>query len=290
MPVLSLTVSLFVLSQSALLVRLAKTASALDIGFWRMAMAIPVLLLLGAAQGHLREIRALKSKQVLSLALCGLCLFLHWWTWFLAVQTTALANAMVLFAISPVFTAIGAWFFFREPFERRHGVALGCCFLGVYFIFRDSITFTPNHIRGDMLGFLSSIFFSAYVLMGKGIRRETGNVPFTIVAYAFCGLLFFAALTFRGELHADFGEATWLAILGLAVGPTLLGHALFTYCLQFFNVNFLNISILTEPVFGSFVAYWVLGETFGTGALIGFMTICAGVLALFAPALVRAKA
>jgi drug/metabolite transporter (DMT)-like permease len=283
MPAIALTVSLFVLSQSALLVRLARGATALDIGLWRMVLAVPMLLALGAWKGELRGVLRLQRRRLLWLGACGATLFFHWWTWFLAVQTTSLANAMVLFAVSPLFTAVGAWAFFREAFTRRHAFALGFCFLGVCVIFRDSLSFAPEHLRGDLLGFLASLLFSAYVLVGKGIRRELSNIPFTVVTYTSCGLLFLAVLGARGELHADFSRGTWLAVLGLAVGPTLLGHALFTYCLQFYNVNLMNILILTEPVLGSLAAYWVLGENFTAGAVAGFALICAGTLTLFAP-------
>jgi drug/metabolite transporter (DMT)-like permease len=289
MPAFTLAVSLLVLSQSALLVRLASGASALDIGFWRMAVAVPVLLLVAAAQGRLGELRRLGSRRTAALLLCGACLFLHWLTWFLAVRATVLANAMVLFAISPVFTAAGAWLFFREPFTRRHGVALAFCLLGVWLIFRDSFGFNPARFRGDCLGLLASLLFSAYVLMGKGIRRELGNLPFTVVVYSSCGALFALVLLARGELHAGFTPGTWAALLGLAVGPTLLGHALFTYCLQFYNVNLMNILILTEPVLGSLGAYYVLGERFTPAVIAGFLTVCVGMAVLFLPGLAPRK-
>jgi drug/metabolite transporter (DMT)-like permease len=290
MPSFALAISLFVLSQSALLVRLAKGASALDIGFWRMTMAIPMLLLVGALQGRLGEIMRVNRRQLAWLALTGFCLYLHWYAWFLAVQTTALANAMVLFAMSPLWTALGAWLFFREPFHRRHAFALACCFFGVCLIFRDSLSFNPERLRGDCLGFLASILFSAYVLVGKGIRRQLGNVPFTVIAYSLCGLMFFATLLLTGKFHADFQPQAWWALLGLAVGPTLLGHALFTYCLEYFNVNLMNILILTEPVIGSATAFWILGEAFTAGAVGGFTLVSVGMFGLFVPALLRKAA
>jgi drug/metabolite transporter (DMT)-like permease len=287
MPSFALAVSLVVLSQSALLVRLAQGASALDIGFWRMAMAIPILLLVGAVQGKLGELRRVNRRQLTALACCGFFLYLHWYTWFLAVQTTALANAMVLFAMSPLWTALGAWLFYREPFHRRHGFALACCFFGVCLLFRDSLSFNPARLRGDCLGFLASILFSAYVLVGKGIRRQLGNLPLTVISYSVCGLLFLATLLVMRKLHADFLPNTWVMLAALALGPTLFGHALFTYCLEYFNVNLMNILILTEPVIGSATAFWVLGEAFTAGAIGGFVLVSVGMLGLFVPALVR---
>ncbi len=287
MPSLALALSLFVLSQSALLVKLAH-ASALEIGLWRMVMALPILLILNIK--NLRELGQLRPRRLGALALCGLCLYAHWFTWFLSVQKTALANAMVLFAVSPLFTAVGAWAFFREPFTKRHGIALALCLAGVVLVFRDSLHFEPARLEGDILGLLASLLFSAYVLMGKGIRRDLKNLPFTIVTYSSCAVFFALTLGFQGGLHAQFDRQTWWMFALLAIGPTLLGHALFTYCLQFFNVNLMNILILTEPVLGSVVAYFVLREPITSGVLLGFLTISAGVLSLFLPALAQARA
>jgi drug/metabolite transporter (DMT)-like permease len=287
---LALALSLFVLSQSALLVRLAEETSALEIGLWRMALAVPVLLLLGAIQGQLVLLRKLRSGQLAALGLCGLSLFGHWFAWFMAVKQTSLANSMVFFAVSPIFTALGAWMFFREPFERRHALAMGLCFAGILIIFRDSLRFDPSHLNGDLLALLASFLFSVYVLLGKGIRRKLGNLPFTILTYSSAGLFFLACLLVRdGSIRADFHARTWLLLALLALGPTLLGHGLFTYCLQFFNVNLMSILVLTEPVLGAMVAYFVISEPLTPGVVMGFLAISSGVLALFLPLLAKGR-
>ncbi len=82
---------------------------------------------------------------------------------------------------------------------------------------------------------------------------------------------------------AGYDTQTWIAFAALAIGPTLLGHALFTYCLQFFNVNLMNILILTEPVIASVSAYFILHEPLTPHQVLGFFAISLGVFALFVP-------
>jgi len=282
MPALALAVSLLVLSHSGIFIRFAQ-ADALAIGFWRMAMVLPLLLLLVFFSGQWKFVVSLPRRQWAGIFLCGLCLFTHWWAWFLAVQKTALANSMVFFAISPVFTAIGAWFFFRERIHRRHLVALLCCFLGVVVLFQGSLKLDPAQITGDILGILASILFSAYVLVSKGVRARLPNLPFTLLTYSFSGLLFFVMMKVFSLPVAGYDAQTWWAFAALAVGPTLLGHALFTYCLPFFNVNVMNILLLTEPVIASLSAYFILSESITAHQGLGFAAICLGVLVLFVP-------
>src|SRR3954468_11949631 len=113
MPVTILLTSLFVLSQSAIFVRLAH-APAPAIGFWRMVIALPVLA--GFLFWHKRggDLLRLSRRQWCGVAVCGFLLFAHFFTWFLSVQKTSVANSMVLFSSNPLFTALGAWIFFGE--------------------------------------------------------------------------------------------------------------------------------------------------------------------------------
>jgi drug/metabolite transporter (DMT)-like permease len=287
MPAFALTVSLLVLSHSGIFIRLAQ-ADAVAIGFWRMAMVTPVLLLMVLWQGQWRLVKGLKPRQWAGLFLCGFCLFVHWWAWFLAVQKTTLANSMVLFAISPLFTSLGAWAFFGEKISRRHLIALVFCFAGILALFSGSLRLDSSKLEGDALGMLASIFFSAYVLASKGARAKLANLPFTLVTYSFSGLLFLSLMGALSVPIGGYGTQTWLAFAALAVGPTLLGHALFTYCMQFFNVSLMNILILTEPVIASFSAYLIFREPITIHQALGFLAIAAGVCALFLP--VRRKA
>jgi drug/metabolite transporter (DMT)-like permease len=281
MPALALALSLLVLSHSGIFIRFAQ-ADAVAIGFWRMAMVVPMLLLLVLQQKQWGLVRGLGRRQWAGLFVCGLCLFAHWWSWFLAVQKTALANSMVLFAISPIFTALGAWIVFGEKISRRHLLALAFCFAGILVLFYGSLRLDPSHLAGDGLGLLASVLFSAYVLASKGVRATLPNLPFTLVTYSFSGLLFLALMQAFQLPLADYSSQTWIAFAALAVGPTLLGHALFTYCLQFFNVNLMNILLLTEPVIASASAYVILKEPLNFHQALGFLAIAAGVVVLFA--------
>lgn len=282
MPALALVLSLVVLSHSGIFIRFCR-ADAAAIGFWRMAIAVPLLLAFLLARGQWGKVTGLRRAQWASLALCGFFLFSHWWTWFVAVQKTSLANSMVLFAISPLFTAVGAWFLYREPMTRRHAVALVFCFAGVAALFGGTLALEPAHLGGDLLGLLASILFSAYVLVSKGIRRQLDNLPFTVVTYSSSGLFFLVLMAARGIPFFGYDGTTWAAFFALAFGPTLTGHALFTWCLQFFNVNLMNILILTEPVIASASAYFIFQEPLTLHQAAGFALIACGVLALFMP-------
>lgn len=280
MPVLILLTSLLVLSQSAIFVRLA-TAHAAAIGFWRMLIALPILLGIILWQRRGRELSSLSWGKWLRLALCGLFLFLHFFTWFLSVQKTSLAHSMILFCTNPLFTAVGAWLFFGEKASTRHAVAMLLCFVGIYFLLSEK---TGVHsAEGDAFGILCSILFSAYVLMSKGLRQSMHNIPFALGTYSFCTLFFFALMLFLGVPFFGYDLKTWGAFAALAFGSTLLGHSLFTQCLQYFHINFLSISTMVEPVFTAFSGYIFFQEPVTNSGILGFFFVAAGILSLYFP-------
>jgi drug/metabolite transporter (DMT)-like permease len=269
-----------VLSQSAVFVRMAE-AHAVVIGFWRMALALPVLVVLLSWRGGWRDVRALRARQWAGLGLNGLFLFAHFFTWFVSVQKTSLAHAMILFCVNPVFTALGAWVFFKERASLRHGVAMLFCFTGIVLLLIDKAG--PGDRIGDLWGVACALLFSAYVLMGRGIRRGLGNLVFSFGTYSFTALFFFFTMLALDLPFFGYPLRSWVAFSGLAFGSTLLGHSLFTYSLQFFHVNLLSISTLAEPVFTAASGYFFFGEPVTPLGALGFVCVGAGILFLYFP-------
>jgi drug/metabolite transporter (DMT)-like permease len=282
MPVTLLLTSLFVLSQSAIFVRLAN-APAPAIGFWRMIIALPVLA--GFLFWHKRwkDFRSFRRRDWVGVSFCGFLLFAHFFTWFLSVQMTSVANSMILFSANPLFTAIGAWIFFGERMVWRHCVALLLCFVGVYFMIHESLSLSREHFDGDLWGLACAVLFSAYVLMSKGLRQRVHNLPFAFSTYSVVAGCFFASMLVMGVPFFGYSLHTWVGFSGLAFGSTLLGHSLFTYCLQFFNVNLMSISTLAEPLLMALSAYVFFGEPLSHGAIIGFPFVVGGIAVLYFP-------
>ncbi len=148
---------------------------------------------------------------------------------------------------------------------------------------RGSLSVRPEHFKGDMIGFLSSILFSCYVLSSKGLRQRIDNVPFSLSLYLLSAIGFFLLALSQGTPLTGFEEKTWAMFAALGIGSTLLGHSLFTYCLNFFNVNLMSVSTLSEPIFTALVAYWLFEEPVRGATLLGFVLVTVGIFVLYWP-------
>lgn len=272
--------SLIFLSQSSILVRFAEAPS-LAICFWRLV--ITVVLLFPLAYRHLKRdtFRALTRHDWLQFALSGAMLFLHFYFFFRSVHETTIANTMILFSINPITTAIGAYYFFRERVTLHLVLACTLGIAGIAVIFEGSVASHSAGLSGDIWSVLSATCFSGYILSGKHIRRRLPNTVFTMGIYLQTALYALIAMLLLGTPFHGYSTATWWAFLALAIFPTLLGHAIFTYSLNYMNVNFMSCAKLVEPVLSAIVANWLFHEPLTPLAAIGFLLTSGSVIVLY---------
>ncbi len=285
MYVLLLFISLVFQSQASVLIRFAEAPS-LVICFWRLLMATGLLAPWAYfAPANRSALRALNRHDWLQLGLCGFFLFLHFYFFFRAVQETSIANAMVLYSVNPVFTAMGAYIFFQERVTLQ--LAIACLFgiAGVFVLFNGSMSAAPSALHSDIWGdvwsVLSAVFFSGYILTGKHVRRKLANSAFASAAYLQTAV--YAALTMWivGTPFTGHPATAWWTFFALAVVPTLGGHAIFTYCLNHLSVNFMSCAKLIEPALAAGAAIWLFNEPLTTHGVVGFILTSASVLVLY---------
>lgn len=261
--------SIFSLSQAANLVRWTAQPPEV-IGFWRLLGAALIIFTLVMVRGLLPKDLLQNRRRLALIALTGFFFFAHLWTYFYAAQNTRIANCMILFATNPLFTAAGAWMLFREKFPRRLIVADLLAFVGIGLLVGRSLSLEPDRLMGDLSALISAVFFSGYLLASKKARQSTGNLPFTSMMYL-CTALFFGAtiLVFGTDPMPTRSEAWW-GILATILLPTLLGHAVFTWLMNFMNLNWMSAGKLLEPLIAAAVAWLVFKESVTPEAQMAF--------------------
>ena len=96
--------------------------------FWRLGLALPILLAWALAEGGLKSIAtAFRSPAVLA---CGVIFAGDIFFWHLAIMNTTVANATFLATMAPVWVVLGSSAFIGEPVDRKVYLGLGLCLLG----------------------------------------------------------------------------------------------------------------------------------------------------------------
>lgn len=280
--------SILSLSQAANLVRLA-AAPPLMIGFWRILGSALIMLGLHFWQAQ-RKSKPFLTQVSLSVwtwtLASGTFFFLHLWTFFFAAQNTTIANCMVIFAINPLFTAVGSWLFLNDRFERRHGFAFLLAFLGIYALASQNLNWQTG-LPGDLSALASAALFSGYLISSKKARLHLNTEQFTGLIYLWAAALFLTFALSKNIPLLDYPSITWWAVAGNILIPTLLGHVLFTYLLKFFNINWMSCGKLLEPGLSALVAYFAFNEGLKPGTLVAFVFFSSSVLVLVATPLFK---
>lgn len=278
-------IALLSLSSSPLWVRMAGASIAV-ICFWRLAGAALCISLPSIFRRQ--SLMFSSASETRYSLLAGVFFAAHLWTYVHSAQTTSVAHVVLIFSAAPIFTAIGAALWFREKFPKHLYFVYLLAGLGVYLLMTDPIRASTvraqaTTVEGDVSALISAALHAVYVLASRQARREATNLRFSFWLYSISGFLFLMIALFQEQPLAPTHPLFYLAIGGLILFPSLLGHTLFTYLLKYVNVNILSCAKLLEPAFAVGMAYILFDEVVGAKTVSAFALMIAAVLILFRP-------
>lgn len=264
-------------SWAAIFVRLAGEAPALTIAAYRLLFAAGLLVLVVAfarARGKL----ALPPRSSLPLlALSGVFLAGHFWSWFASLERTSVASSVVIVGLQPLLGALIAYVVLRERPTSREYAGLAVAVAGLVCIAATDLARGIEFFIGDLLALLAALLVAASQTIRRKTRHETGALPYSAAVYTAATVtLWLAVLIVRPSL-TGFAADVWVFILLLALIPQVIGHTAINWALGHLRVVTVGLAILGEPLLATLYAIPVLGETPPAGVLIGGPLIVAGV-------------
>ncbi len=265
--------ALFSLSTSALFAKLNQMPSEI-LGFWRLGLSTVLLV------GYLlfkKKFPPLKlNHNTKWVFISGFFFFLHLWTYKYAAKHTLVSNTMVLFATNPIWASIGGRLYFNEKIYRRVYAAYFIAFLGILYLVWSNLTFTPEYNLGNLSALISALFYAAYML--------TGNQAYSTYQYMTCAFFFLIASLFTGHNFIEgYSSSSWLAVVGLIIFPTFLGHFVLTHLVSTMNLGIMSCGKLIEPIFASILAYFIFKESLTASFYVSFGLTSTSVIILFWP-------
>ena len=263
---------------------------ALAIAFWRDAfMAAACGLVLLAVRPSLLRV---SQHDLRGLALVGaISIGIYHALWVFSVALNGAAVAIVLIYTFPTFVTLGAWLLFGERIRWPQIAALALALLGCALLVR---AYDPAVLQVSWLGILvglsTGITHAGYVLYTQ--RSVESRSPWTSMTYTMLfGAIVLLALWFAsaafGAAEAvgpdsvvravGAGSAPWLALLVLALGPTLGGYALFTQSLRYIPGRLASLAVMIEAPVSVLLAVIFLGERLEWPQLLGIAMILGAV-------------
>lgn len=283
LPIVVLGIGLLAISFGAILARYAQAAQipSLAVAAWRLGLAALFVTPLVAVQWLRGQSSAGLSKRQLGLALAaGLCLAAHFGTWITSLEYTSVASSTALVTTNPLWIGLASFVLFREVPSRALLLGTALSLGGSALIFSsDSQTANAgaNPLWGNVLAIIGSWCFSAYLMIGRRLRAGLTLTLYIWLAYGIAALFLFGANAGAGAAVVGFSSLGWLALLGMAIGPQLVGHTSYNWALKHVSPSFVAVVTLGEPVGCALMAYLFFGETLALWQGLGFGLLLGGI-------------
>jgi len=248
-------------------------------GFWRLALAIPLLLMLSwrTAGGSFRPGWAMGGTLVLG----GLFFAADLAAWHVGIELTKLANATLFGNTASLLFPVYGFVAARMLPQRLQLVALLLAGAGAILLLGSSYELSARYLRGDLFAILAGVFYTFYLVAVDRARRTLKPLPVlalsTIVGAA--PLLLFALALGEQVMPGD-----WTPLLLLSLGSQVIGQGLLVYAVGHLSPLVVGLGLLTQPVITAAIGWTVYDERLSVTDFVGAILICVALVLIRLPA------
>jgi drug/metabolite transporter (DMT)-like permease len=263
------------------LVRLAQEEGVgpVSSSFWRLALAIPLLLVLARwrAEAPLRPGLAVG----LTLLAGGLFFAADLAAWHYGILRTKLANA-TLFGNSSTFLFALYGFLLARVWPRpAQAISLLLALFGTFLLLGSSYEVSHQHLVGDLFSILAGLFYAFYLIAIDRARRVMPPMP-VLALSTLAGALPLLLLAF--VLGENLIPRDWTPLILLSLGSQVIGQGLLVYSIGHLSPVVVGIGLLTQPAVSALIGWGVYGERLSLADLAGAILICAALVLIRLPA------
>lgn len=250
-------------STMGLVIRLIE-AGTWQILFWRSLGLVPVLFLVIALRSRGAPFARVRAAGLTGLV-GGVALVVAFAGAIYAIQATTVANAVFLFAASPLLTALLSRVVLGEAVRAATWAAIALAGVGMYLMVREGLALGAG--LGNLAALLSAAGFAVFSLTLR--RGRAGDMlPAVMIGGMLSILAAAAVLLTTGEPIAvparDIG-------LSMAMGAVILGGGMAAYTTGSRAVPAAELTLLTmlEVLMAPVWVFLFLGETASAGTFLG---------------------
>lgn len=248
-------------------------------GFWRLALAIPLLFFLAARGGGGRLLP--ERGLLLLIVLSGLFFAADLAAWHYGILRTKLANATLFGNSSSFLFALYGFIMMRSLPRGLQGAAFALAVVGTALLLGNSYELSPEHFTGDLFSILAGFFYFLYLVVIDRARRQLRPMPVLALATAagVVPMLLFALVLGEAIVPGD-----WTPLILLSLGSQVIGQGLLVYAMGHLSPVVVGVALLTQPAITATIGWYVYGEKLSTTDIFGALLICVALVLIRLPA------
>ncbi len=254
----------FLWSLAGIFTRQLMMVKNVEIVFWRSfftALFVAVYLLISSKKRFLFSLRSMRLSGFLSSVMWAVIFT----CFMLSLTLTTVANTLIIGSITPLLTAVFAWFFLKQKTSFKAWIAIFFAFLGVVWIFVGSEdNFANSHFTGLLFALAVPFAYASNYLILSKTGKTLDMMPSVFVG-AVISFIVMTPLVF--PLEASVHDVTILAVLGVfQLGVPCL---LLVYVSRFLLPAEMALIAMLEMVLGPLWVWIGVGEVPSQETMIG---------------------
>ena len=191
----------------------------------------------------------------------------HFILWVMGARLTNSAHATLIVNMAPVAMPFALILLARERVTRPEIAGTVIALLGLLFLATADVRIDPQLFRGDLTCFVSMLFYTLYLALGRRNRDLPSLWLYVVPTYTLAGLFCtgwgLLELLFAGKALPS--PAAWqladiVAILGLAFVPTIVGHSCINFALRHLRGQIVVLLNLSQFIFAAVLAWLILAD------------------------------
>lgn len=267
----ALAVGMF--ATSPVFIRWAAPVSAIEITFWRMALAAPTVLALSIV---MRQPITLPRGDMKRFVLYGLVAALHFLLYIASLSFTSIAHSLALVYTAPIFIAIFSSLLLKEHIAPRRYVGIVIAVVGIAVLAGFEPTMTPRMLLGDLLALGSAVCFGFYSVFGRSQRTRYPLFTYAFTVYALAALWLLPAAAAAFKPVYTLPAAVAIAFLGIF--PLGIGHTLYNAAVRRVHAAYANLIATQEVTGGIILGILLLGEIPSPSSIVGAIIAMIGIV------------
>ena len=257
----------FALALGPWLVRLADTGP-VSAGFWRLFLALPVLVVLARVSGQ--KLGGMPRKTLALVAIGAIAFGLDLASWHIGIGLTRLGNATLFGNAGSIILLFWGFIVTRLLPRRFEWLAIVFALAGAGILLGRSLEISQATFFGDLFCLTAGILYAVYLLTLQGAREQFGSWSLLVWVSIFaCPVLLVLALA----LGEPIWPTDWTPILMLFITSQLIGQGLLVYSLGHFSTLVIGLALLTQPAIAAVIGYSVFGEVLTGLDIVGMLLL-----------------
>ena len=248
----------------------SSTTNPISIGFFRLALAVPVLLIVnGVVLGRAGWRIARRDLGIMTLI--GLLLALYQACYFASIARIGVTVAtLVTLCLAPVLVAIFVTTFTAERLTSKLILALTAAIAGIVCVVlgRHGNASGTNDALGILFAIGSATGYASITLAGRAIASRYHAIQITTVGFA-AGTVALLGIALVTGFATTYDAHSWLLLGYLGLVPTALAYGLFMTGMRSTPATVATIATLLEPLTATLLAAILFGEQLGVVGVLG---------------------